>query len=69
MTDIYNPDYYRLTPTVETIDVAECLLFNRGNVVKYVVRAGVKNPETDLQDLRKAKWYLEREIARMETVE
>lgn len=36
--------------------------FNRGNVIKYVTRAGKKNVETELEDLVKAKEYLEREI-------
>lgn len=34
--------------------------FNLGNVIKYVSRAPFKG--TELQDLKKAKWYLEREI-------
>ena len=37
--------------------------FCRGNVIKYVVRAGKKKDE--LQDLLKAKDYLEREIERI----
>lgn len=37
----------------------------RGNAVKYLVRAGNKNPDTLLEDLEKAKWFVEREIARV----
>lgn len=38
--------------------------FNRGNAVKYIWRAGQKSDE--LEDLRKVRWYLDREIKRME---
>lgn len=41
------------------------LNFFRGNVVKYVSRAGKKDADTELEDLRKAVWYLEREITRL----
>lgn len=46
----------------ETIKVIEAwgLSFNLGNVVKYISRAGKK--DFLIQDLEKAKWYLEREI-------
>lgn len=52
--------------SVEPIDLIEAfgLNFNRGNVIKYVARAGRKDDE--LQDLRKALWYLEREIKNIE---
>jgi hypothetical protein len=39
------------------------LNFNLGNIVKYTLRAGKK--EDLLQDLQKAKWYIEREIERL----
>ena len=47
----------------ETIKVIEAwgLGFNLGNVVKYISRAGKKGAE--IEDLEKARWYLEREIA------
>ena len=46
----------------ETIKVIEAwgLGFNLGNVVKYISRAGKK--DFLIQDLEKAKWYLERKI-------
>lgn len=49
---------------VEVIDAIEAwgLGFNLGNVVKYVSRADLKG--SALEDLKKAQWYLEREIAR-----
>jgi len=40
--------------------------FNRGNAVKYTARDGLKNKDAEVEDLRKAVWYLEREIARIE---
>jgi Protein of unknwon function (DUF3310) len=48
---------------VECIEVVEWMSFNLGNVVKYVWRAGAKGAL--LEDLEKARWYLEREIARL----
>jgi translation initiation factor 2B subunit (eIF-2B alpha/beta/delta family) len=38
------------------------LNFSLGNVIKYVLRAGLKTSETRLNDLEKAKWYIERQI-------
>jgi hypothetical protein len=38
------------------------------NVVKYVARAGKKDSDKELQDLEKAKWYLERRIERVKNV-
>jgi hypothetical protein len=37
-----------------------------GNVLKYMLRAGKKTTEAELSDLRKARWYLDREIQRLE---
>ena len=36
--------------------------FHLGNVIKYLSRAGKKDPEKLLEDLEKAKWYLDRKI-------
>lgn len=35
--------------------------------VKYIARAGKKDPKTHIEDLKKAQWYLEHEIARLES--
>jgi hypothetical protein len=53
---------------IETIDVIEAwgLGFHLGNAVKYISRAGHKSAAAELEDLRKARWYLDREIARRE---
>jgi hypothetical protein len=50
----------------EAIKVIEAwgLGFHLGNTVKYIARAGKKDPT--LQDLKKARWYLDRQIATME---
>lgn len=53
---------------IEVIDITRHMCFNLGNVVKYVLRAGHKseegysNSEKEIEDLQKAKWYLEDEI-------
>jgi Protein of unknwon function (DUF3310) len=63
--DPINPEYYSEHPSgVQCIEVAEHMTFNRGNAVKYIWRAGLKN-DMVVQDLRKAIWYLNREIERL----
>lgn len=63
---VNHPDHYNSHPSgVECIAIVEHMNFNIGNVVKYCWRAGVK-PGVDLiEDLRKAEWYLSREIDRL----
>ena len=53
---------------IEVIDFIEDqqLNFSRGNTVKYLCRAGKKYKDTELEDLKKASWYLNREIQRLE---
>jgi len=60
--DKSNPQHYKkvITP-IEVIEMYN-LNFSLGNVIKYVLRAGLKDGETDLDDLSKAVWYLNREI-------
>jgi len=57
------PEYYG-AGKFDVIDLAKMfdLNFNVGNIVKYIIRAGSKNPEKHIEDLEKAKEYLEREI-------
>ena len=64
MSKIDHPSHYRSDSKFEAIDVIEAwsLNFNLGNVIKYVCRAGLKGGS--LEDLRKASWYLEREITK-----
>ena len=62
---IDHPKHYNMGK-YEAIDVIEDwdLGFNLGNTVKYISRAGHK--DNILQDLKKALWYLDREIKRIE---
>ncbi len=64
---VHHPTHYTDHPSgVECIAIAEHMGFNLGNVVKYVWRHEGKN---GLEDLRKARWYLDREIARREVAD
>lgn len=67
MSDPTNPAHYRQHPSgVECITITEHMNFNLGNAMKYIWRAGLKDADA-LADLRKAAWYVEREIARLST--
>lgn len=59
---VNHPDHYDDHPACEAIEICEELSFNLGCAVKYLWRAGKKDPE--VQDLKKALWYLEKEEAR-----
>lgn len=50
----------------EVIDITENLNFNRGNAVKYIARAGRKDGTTTIEDLEKARWYIDRELDRLQ---
>lgn len=64
---IDHPDHYQSTQ-IEAIDVIEqfYLNFSRGSALKYILRAGKKPHESEVDDLKKALWYIEREIKRIE---
>ena len=62
---VAHPPHYTRFP-VEVIQITEHLNFCRGNVVKYVCRAGAKEGEDEVTPLRKAHWYLERELDRLD---
>ena len=67
MDAINNPQHYGGDANpYEAIKVIEAwgLGFHLGNVVKYISRAGKKDPAKELEDLKKARWYLDREIER-----
>jgi len=49
----------------EVIDITENLNFNRGNAVKYIARAGRKDAMKTVEDLKKARWYIDRELKRL----
>ena len=52
----------------EAIEVIEDwnLGFNLGNTIKYISRAGHKDKDKTIEDLKKSLWYLQREIANLE---
>jgi hypothetical protein len=62
--DNINPAHYKQGP-IEVIDLIEGfkLGFHLGNVIKYILRAPHKGAQ--LEDLKKARWYLDREIQRL----
>ena len=61
------PHYGGADNPYEAIKVIEALglNFNLGNCFKYVARAGKKEGVSHVEDLRKAAWYLNREIERL----
>lgn len=63
---VHPPHYAGLKPEPITVIEAWELGFALGNVLKYVARAGRKPGVAVLDDLYKALWYLQREIARIE---
>lgn len=61
---VNHPDHYNKHPSgVECIDIIEWFNFNTGCVIKYVWRAWAGGK--GLEDLEKARWYLDREIERV----
>lgn len=62
MTDLVNhpPHYEEQAIKLEPIDFCERLPFCEGNALKYCFRAGHKDGASELQDLKKAQWYLSR---------
>ena len=64
---VNHPSHYNMGK-YEAIDVIEDweLGFNLGNTVKYISRAGHKDKDKVIEDLKKAAWYLDREIKRIE---
>jgi hypothetical protein len=76
LSDLVNhPKHYTSHPAncdqcskgIECIEVVRHFGFNIGNVVKYCWRAGLKD-SNEVEDLKKARWYLDDEIKRREGV-
>lgn len=64
--DVVNhPSHYTFYQGLEVIDLTEQMNFNRGNAVKHIARAGLKNKNKEIEDLEKAAWYIQREIDRL----
>jgi hypothetical protein len=63
---VNNPRHYNSHPSgVECIDVIEHMTFNSGTALKYLWRAGLKPGEETVEDLKKALWYVGREIKKV----
>ena len=64
---VNHPAHYNNHPSgVECIEIVRHMTFNVGNVLKYLWRSGLKDGEPVLKDFKKALWYLEDEIKRLE---
>jgi len=67
--NVEHPDHYNVGG-IEVIDAIEAWAFgegfNRGNAIKYIARAGRKDPLKEVEDLKKARQYIDFEIARLE---
>lgn len=68
-----NPKHYKDHPSgIECIEVTRHMNFNIGNVIKYLWRAGLKQEtgmdqkQKHIEDLKKAQWYLNDEIKKLE---
>lgn len=67
MSDPINPAHYQgFTGGAQVIDIVEHLPYNAGNAIKYLARAGRKDPTKHVEDLKKSAWYVQREIERIE---
>jgi hypothetical protein len=61
-----SPNHYRSTiDGVDLIDVIDHLSFPRGNAIKYIYRAGKKDPSKEKEDLQKALFLIQREIIKL----
>lgn len=67
---VNNPSYYT-DGNIEVIEYIEDkkLGFCLGNAIKYISRAGKKDPDKEIEDLKKAKWYIDRRIKELLEVE
>jgi len=62
--NVDHPKHYNMIDGIECLDVAENFNFNLGNSIKYIWRSSFKGKQ--IEDLRKAVCYLNREIERLE---
>jgi len=62
-SSVTHPSHYN-SGKIEVIEAIEDwkLGFHLGNAVKYIARAGKKDPAKEVEDLEKAKWYIERKL-------
>lgn len=62
--DKANPKHYAQHGGMSSINIIDHygLGFHLGNAVKYLLRAGTKPGESEVDDLRKARWYINRRL-------
>jgi len=70
MTEKNNPVFHPAHYTQGKIEVIDFihdknLNFDRGNAIKYIIRAGLKDKSKEIEDLEKAKQYIDFEIRRI----
>lgn len=63
---VEHPDHYNWIPGIECLAVVEHFNFTLGSAIKYLWRAGRKDSETMIDDLKKARFYIDHEIKRLE---
>jgi hypothetical protein len=67
MDMVNHPPHYTSDPSgVECIDIVRHRNYNIGNAIKYLWRAGLKNEKKHIEDLKKAIFYINDEIKRLE---
>ena len=64
LDNMFHPPHYGGEKTYEVIKVLEAwnIDFHLGSAIKYIYRSGKKNVKTEIKDLEKAKWYIQRKI-------
>lgn len=64
MGDVVNHPSHYTDGKIEVIEFIEAknLNYHKGNAIKYICRAGKKDPQKEIEDLQKAIWYINREI-------
>ena len=67
MNDMINHPAHYTDGGIEVIDFIEAkgLGYHLGNALKYICRAGKKDPQKEVEDLQKAAWYINRHIANL----
>lgn len=66
---VNHPEHYTSDPSgIECIEITRHRNFNIGNAIKYLWRAGLKDDTKQIEDLKKAAWYINDEINRLEQI-
>lgn len=64
---VNNPSHYNSHPSgIECIEIVKCHDFCTGNAIKYLWRAGLKENNSEIQDLKKAAYYINQKIKDLE---